>query len=169
MNCKELVYLLGDYFDGSMDATLRRELDAHVAKCDPCVNFLRTYGKTRELCREIRPDEIPADLKVRLKAFVIAKAQEHHRDIEKYLARAADDQRRQVAQILLADIEDRLSPTMATIFESHRGRCTVCGSFLERVKKARGGAPEDAPADIESHIAAFLDALPPGEGPVLPG
>ncbi len=168
MNCKELIYLLGDYFDGSMEAQLRTELDSHVAKCVPCVNFLRTYGKTRELCRQLKPEEIPEDLKVRLKAFVVAKAREHRRDIEKYVARAAEEQRRQVAAILLADVEDRLSPTLAAIFEAHRGRCTVCGSFLQRVKTVPGGAHAEPPSEIESHIADFLDALPPGENPVLP-
>jgi len=44
MNCKELVYLLGEYLDGSMEEHLRKDLDSHIAMCDSCTNFLNTYG-----------------------------------------------------------------------------------------------------------------------------
>jgi len=71
MNCKELVYLLGDYIDGTMDDQLRQELSVHIELCEPCLNFLKTYDKTRILCREIRPEEIPEEVRNRLKAFVL--------------------------------------------------------------------------------------------------
>jgi hypothetical protein len=35
MNCKELVYLLADYLDGTMEETLRQELSVHIEMCEP--------------------------------------------------------------------------------------------------------------------------------------
>ena len=77
MNCKELVYLLGDYLDGTMEEQLRGELDVHIEMCDSCMNFLNTYDKTRIICRQIRLSEIPEEFRERLRSFVIAKAREH--------------------------------------------------------------------------------------------
>jgi hypothetical protein len=166
MNCKELVYLLSDYLDGSMEETLRQELSVHIEMCEPCLNFLKTYDKTRILCRQLRPEEIPEEMRLRLRSFVLQKAGEHHREIEKYLERAAGERREQVAGILRAYVANELSPTMNVLFRAHREGCPRCGGFL---KSLNGGkkVPE-VPPDIEEHIAEFLEALPPGEAPTLP-
>jgi anti-sigma factor RsiW len=166
MNCKELVYLLGDYLDGSMEEHLRQELAVHIEMCEPCMNFLKTYDKTRIICREMKPEEIPEEVRNRLKAFVIQKAHEHHQDIEKYLERAARERSEQVAGILRAYISNQLSPTMNLLFRAHRDQCDKCGTYLKGIN---GGKSVPAvPPDIEEHIAEFLDALPPGEVPILP-
>lgn len=165
MNCKELVYLLGDYIDGTMDDHLRQELSVHIELCEPCLNFLKTYDKTRILCREIRPEEIPEEVRSRLKAFVLLKAKEHHRDIEKYMERAAEERRQQVALVIRAYIENRLSPTLNVLFQAHRDRCERCGAFLRGING--GNMIQDVPPEIEEHIADFLEGLPPGENPVV--
>ncbi|NJD62167.1 MAG: hypothetical protein FIA93_05540 [Deltaproteobacteria bacterium] len=165
MNCKELVYLLGDFFEGSMEEHLRQELAVHIERCEPCMNFLKTYDKTRILCRQIQPEEIPEEVRNRLKAFVLQKAREHHRDIEKYLERAARERREQVADILRAYVANRLSMTMNLLFRTHRDRCDRCGAFLKGLNG--GKAIPEIPPDIEDHIAEFLEALPPGESPVI--
>ena len=166
MNCKELVYLLSDYLDGSMEEQLRQELSAHIEMCEPCLNFLRTYDKTRILSRQIQPEEIPEEMRQRLRSFVLQKAREHHREIEKYLERAARERRDQVTGILHAYVADRLSPTMNLLFRTHREGCERCGEFLKRLNGSKG-VPE-IPPDIEEHIAEFFEALPPGEAPTLP-
>jgi len=166
MNCKELVYLLSDYINGTMEELLRQELSVHIDLCEPCLNFLKTYDKTRILCRQIRPEEIPEEVRNRLKAFVLQKAREHHRDIEKYLERAARERREQVADILRAYFANQLSPTMEILFRAHHDRCETCGAFLRDIND--GKASTAVPPDIEEHIAEFLDALPPGEVPTLP-
>ena len=166
MNCKELVYLLGDYLDGTMEEQLRQELSVHIDLCEPCLNFLRTYDTTRILCRQIQPEEIPEEVRNRLKAFILQKAREHHREIGKYLERAARERREQVADILRAYLANQLSPTMDVLFRAHHDRCETCGAFLRGING--GKAITAVPPDIEEHIAEFLDALPPGEVPTLP-
>ncbi len=165
MNCKELVYLLSDFLDGSMEEHLKQELSEHIEMCEPCLNFLRTYDKTRILCRQIRPEEIPEEMRLRLRSFVLQKAGEQYRDIEKYLERAARERREQVADLLRAYLARRLSPTLDLLFRTHRDGCETCGGFL---KSINGGQDcSGIPPDIEEHIAAFLEALRPGEPPTL--
>lgn len=166
MNCKELVYLLGDYLDGTMEEQLKEELAHHLELCGPCMAFLRTYDKTRMMCRQIRPEEIPVEMRTRLKTFIMEKAREHHADIDKILARAARERREQVAGLIRAFVANRLSPTLAILFKSHRDRCEKCGMFLRGLNGGKG--LPDVPAEIEEHIAEFLEALPPGEVPTLP-
>jgi hypothetical protein len=164
MNCKELVYLLGDYIDGTMENHLRQELSVHIDMCEPCLNFLKTYDKTRILCRQMRPEEIPEEVRIRLKAFVLQKAKEHHRDIERYMERAESERREQVVLVIRAYIDNQLSPTMNVLFRAHRDRCEKCGAFLRGING--GDRFPEVPPDIEEHIAEFLEALPPGESPV---
>lgn len=163
MNCKELIYLLGDYLDGSMEDQLRRDLDAHIAMCDSCMNFLSTYDRTRILCRQIRLSEIPEEFKERLRSFLADKAREYHQGIEKYRKMAAEEQRRQVEELLRAFRERRLSPSLSLLFDSHRDRCGKCGAFLRTLNG--GEATRPVPPGIEEHLAEFLEALPPGEEP----
>ena len=163
MNCKELAYLLGDYLDGTMEEQLRGELDVHIEMCDSCMNFLNTYDKTRIICRQIRLSEIPEEFRERLRSFVIEKAREHHKGIEKYLALAAEDRRKQVESLLRAFREERLSPSLSVLFDAHRNRCEICGAFIRALNG--GEDPASVPPEIEEHFAEFLDALPPGEEP----
>jgi len=166
MNCKELIYLLEDYLDGTMEDHLKRELDAHIAMCEPCLHFLNTYDKTRIICRQVRLSEIPEEFRERLKSFVHEKAKEHHRNIEKYRQMAAEEQRRQVESLLCAFREGRLSHTVSLLFEAHRDRCRRCGAFFRHLNGGEG--PKPVPPEIEEHLAEFLDALPPGEEPYRP-
>jgi hypothetical protein len=163
MNCKELTYLLGDYLDGTMEEQLRGELDVHIAMCDSCTNFLNTYDKTRIICRQIQLSEIPEEFRERLRTFVVEKAREHHKGIEKYIALAAEEQRTQVRSLLRAFREQRLSPYLSVLFDAHRTRCDICGSFLRGLNS--GEDPPSVSPEIEAHFAGFLDALPPGEEP----
>jgi hypothetical protein len=163
MNCKELTYLLGDYLDGTMEEQLRGELDVHIAMCDACTNFLNTYDKTRSICRQVKLSEIPEEFRERLRSFVMEKAREHHKGIEKYIVLAAEEQRVQVRSLLLAFREQRLSPYLSMLFVAHRNRCEICGPFLRALND--GVEPTSVPPEIEEHFAGILDTLPPGEEP----
>ena len=163
MNCKELVYMLGEYLDGSMEDHLRKDLKAHIAMCDSCMSFLNTYDKTRIICRQVQLSEIPEEFRERLRTFVVAKAKEHHQGIEKYRRMAAEEQKSQVEGLLKAYREGRLSSSLSLLFETHRDRCGTCGGFLRALN---GGAePETISREIEEHLAEFLEALPAGEEP----
>ena len=161
MNCKELVYLLGDYFDGSMEPQLRHELDEHIKLCDVCTNFLMTYDKTRILCRSIRCEEIPPEVREKLKSFVVLKAREHWCDIERYVARTTEERQRFAKELVKRYATGDLTPPMTSVAEQHARHCAACAPFL----KFGGIPPESIPSEVIDHLADLADELPPGEFP----
>ncbi len=84
MDCRELVNLLADYLDGSMDPLLAGELEGHIELCDECLHFLRTYDTTRIVAREVRIEEIPEEFREKLRSFVLEKIREGSEAIRKY-------------------------------------------------------------------------------------
>jgi anti-sigma factor RsiW len=65
-SCRGLVNLLCDYVEGDTSTDETQEIDEHMAECPPCLAFLKTYQKTTELCRSLRPEDLPQDLKDKL-------------------------------------------------------------------------------------------------------
>lgn len=72
--CKEIVEILCDYLEGELPQEEKEELDRHVEDCPPCLAFLNTYRRTSQLCKALRPEDIPVELKMRLERFLKEKA-----------------------------------------------------------------------------------------------
>jgi anti-sigma factor RsiW len=53
----------------------RRDLEAHLEHCPRCLSQLRTYESTVSLLRSLTDDELPAELRLRVKSFLDAKCQ----------------------------------------------------------------------------------------------
>lgn len=68
--CQELVELLCDYLEGDLPQEEKEELDRHMRECPPCMAFLKTYRKTSQICRSLRPEDIPQEMRERLEAFL---------------------------------------------------------------------------------------------------
>ena len=68
MTCRELVELLLDFLDGDLPEERRRILEAHLALCQPCLNYLETYKVTIQLTRRLPDIPPPPELLERLKA-----------------------------------------------------------------------------------------------------
>jgi anti-sigma factor RsiW len=49
LTCRDVVNFLIDYLDQSLDPAQRAEFEAHLAVCDECVAYLRTYEQTVRL------------------------------------------------------------------------------------------------------------------------
>lgn len=73
MRCEDLVSIIIDYVEGSMDPRLREEFERHIGDCSSCFAFLETYKKTSKLTKDIKCHEIPADVQDRLKSFLKEK------------------------------------------------------------------------------------------------
>ena len=71
ITCKNLIldYLV-DYEDGSMPAGDRKDLEAHLAQCPPCVRFLDSYRATGRTLKMLKPREIPQNLADAVMRFV---------------------------------------------------------------------------------------------------
>ena len=68
--CSEVVGLLVDYLDGRLPKTIHAELERHLAACQTCVAYLRTYRSTVALLGSLREKDLPPELCLTLRAFL---------------------------------------------------------------------------------------------------
>jgi anti-sigma factor RsiW len=71
VTCKEfLVEFLSDYLDGTLTRGVVADLDRHLRDCRPCVAYLKTYKKTRDLAGRAGRVEMPPEMRARLREFL---------------------------------------------------------------------------------------------------
>ena len=72
MLCKEVILdFLADYLDGALSLDVIADLEGHLRDCPPCVAYLNTYRKTRELTGRGTHVDMPAEMKSRLRQFLL--------------------------------------------------------------------------------------------------
>jgi anti-sigma factor (TIGR02949 family) len=76
MTCRDAIEVLGDYLEATLDETLAARLDEHLAECPPCRAYLDTYRRTREVASRVSAVDMPAEMRARLREFLL----EHLRD-----------------------------------------------------------------------------------------
>ena len=64
--CGELLALLNEYVDGTVDPVICKELESHLATCNPCQVVIDNIRKTITLYRRNEPCELPPDFHKRL-------------------------------------------------------------------------------------------------------
>lgn len=62
-----------DYLDDTLPAEESERLEEHLRACPPCVDFLRTYRATPDLCRRALEKEMPVELSEKLTEFLRQK------------------------------------------------------------------------------------------------
>jgi anti-sigma factor RsiW len=73
--CRELVELVTDYLEGALPARERDRLEAHLAACDGCQEYLAQMRRTVELTGRLHPEALePAARDQLLTAFRSWKA-----------------------------------------------------------------------------------------------
>ena len=73
-DCPRVVALLSDYIDGRLPADVHQELEQHLGGCSECTAFVGTFRSTVALLQSLSEDELPEELRVRLKAFLDDRA-----------------------------------------------------------------------------------------------
>ena len=68
--CSEVVALLLDYLEGRIPPLRKAQLDRHLAGCPNCLAALDTYRTTVSLLGSLTEDDLPQDLRLRLRAFL---------------------------------------------------------------------------------------------------
>ncbi len=68
--CTDLVGLLADFVEHHLPAEIHAELQRHLTACPRCIAQLKTYESTVALLRSIREEDLPAELRCTLKAFM---------------------------------------------------------------------------------------------------
>lgn len=72
LTCKELILdFLADYLDAALSPDEVAELERHLAVCKPCVAYLNTYRKTRELVGQVGRVEMPEEMRAILRQFLL--------------------------------------------------------------------------------------------------
>jgi anti-sigma factor RsiW len=71
MTCRELIALLADYLEASLSPEVIAQLERHLGDCAPCVAYLNTYRRTREVAADAGRVEMPEEMKARLRAFLL--------------------------------------------------------------------------------------------------
>jgi anti-sigma factor RsiW len=68
--CSDLVGLLADYVERQLPTAIHQDLEQHLAECPRCVAQLKTYESTLSLLHSIRDEDLPKELRCKLKAFL---------------------------------------------------------------------------------------------------
>ena len=64
--CAELLALLNEYVDGGVDPSACKELEAHLATCNPCRVVVDNIRQTITLYRHDKPCALPAKFRAHL-------------------------------------------------------------------------------------------------------
>ena len=71
MTCKDAIDIIADFLDQTLASGAVEELEAHLRDCEPCRAYLNTYRKTRGLVSEAGRVAMPAELRSRLRRFLL--------------------------------------------------------------------------------------------------
>ncbi len=66
ISCQEIVELVTDYLEGTMDGELRVAFEAHLATCVNCGHYLEQMEAAVRLAGTIEPPELSAELQAGL-------------------------------------------------------------------------------------------------------
>lgn len=71
VTCRDAIALLGEYLDAVLGEDALRALEEHLRDCAPCVAYLNTYRRTREVAATVNRVEMPDEMKRRLREFLL--------------------------------------------------------------------------------------------------
>ena len=66
MKCEEMLAMLNEYVDGTVDAAICEEFEKHLAGCNPCQVVVDNIRKTITLYKNGQPYELPAKFQEQL-------------------------------------------------------------------------------------------------------
>lgn len=66
MNCREVIREISNYIDGDLDASIKREIEAHLKHCKECQVIVDQTKLTVDIFCDSQLVELPADVRERL-------------------------------------------------------------------------------------------------------
>jgi anti-sigma factor RsiW len=78
MKCEELLSMLNEYVDGTVDPAVCEEFEQHIAGCNPCQVVVDNIRQTITLYKDGQPYAMPVKFRTRLHAALRQKWQETH-------------------------------------------------------------------------------------------
>ena len=68
--CTDIVALLADFVEKHLPPDVHADLERHLTACPRCIAQLNTYQSTVSLLHSLSENDLPAELRCTLKAFV---------------------------------------------------------------------------------------------------
>jgi hypothetical protein len=78
MKCEELLRMLNEYVDGTVDPAICEEFEKHIAGCNPCQVVVDNVRQTITLYRNGQPCELPLQFRERLHKALRQRWKEKH-------------------------------------------------------------------------------------------
>ena len=78
MKCEEMLMLLNEYVDGTIDPGICPEFEHHLAGCNPCQVVVDNIRKTITLYQAGKPYELPLPFRERLHETLRNRWRETH-------------------------------------------------------------------------------------------
>jgi anti-sigma factor RsiW len=78
MRCQDLLALLNEYVDGTVDPAICAEFEKHMAGCNPCRVVVDNIRKTITLYKDGKPYELPIEFQERLHATLRQRWKQTH-------------------------------------------------------------------------------------------
>ncbi len=78
MKCEELLAMLNEYVDGTVDPAICGEFEKHMAGCNPCQVVVDNIRRTITLYKEGKPYPMPEGFRDRLHAALRRRWAETH-------------------------------------------------------------------------------------------
>ena len=66
LNCQEIVELVTEFFEGTMDNPLQVAFEAHLAKCPHCPHYLEQMEATIRVAGTIEPEALSPEFRAGL-------------------------------------------------------------------------------------------------------
>ena len=71
MTCRDASDVIAEFLDQALSPGVVEELQAHLRDCGECRAYLDTYRKTRRLVGQTGRVEMPAEMRARLRGFLL--------------------------------------------------------------------------------------------------
>jgi len=71
LTCREAIGLLAEYLESVLSPAQIGRFEAHLAGCEPCLAYLRTYRRTKELTAETERVAMPEEMRNRLRQLLV--------------------------------------------------------------------------------------------------
>jgi anti-sigma factor RsiW len=78
MKCEELLTMLNEYVDGTVDPAICEEFEQHMAGCNPCQVVVDNIRRTITLYKNGQPCELPLEFRAKLHSLLRERWQEKH-------------------------------------------------------------------------------------------
>ena len=80
MKCEEMLKMLNDYVDGTIDPAICEEFEQHMAGCNPCQVVVDNIRQTITLYKNDQLYELPVKFREQLHEALRTKWKETHRE-----------------------------------------------------------------------------------------